>query len=191
MADTKKYDSKCAEMKENGYKKAEYILSTGYTYTMGLLIPLPLLLLNAVIYNIRWGNATEPLNDFNYIYLLIGTIVTTVIHEALHGLCWSFFCKDGFKSIKFGVSKGLPYCHCDEPMEKKGYAIGTLAPLAVLWGALLIVQCIYTSSTIFLLTMINILSAGGDILIVLKMRGLRDVYIVDHPNLPGFTSFEK
>ena len=63
-------------------------------------------------------------------WTLVAFFAGVVVHELIHGLVWSFFCKDGLHSIHFGFQlKTLtPYCHCAQPLDKGGYIAGTLAP---------------------------------------------------------------
>lgn len=129
--------------------------------------------------------------DWNMLHLLIGICLTTVVHELIHGIAWSAFCENGFKSIKFGFNKGMPYCHCESPLRKNRYIVGAIAPLVVLGGILFIASLFFQSDLLFLLTQINILSAGGDLLIIVKAAKVeKNAYLIDHPNLPGFVSFE-
>lgn len=99
---------------------------------------------------------------------------------------------NGFRSISFGVNKGMPYCHCNVALRKNEYIAGAIAPLLVLGGILFIITMFIQSPTLFILMQLNILMAGGDLLIVMKARKLNNTtYIIDHPILPGFVAFEE
>lgn len=189
MADFKIYEKTCEEMQKKGYQKTETILSPTYTLSIGLLVPIPIMIVLGGIYYLRWGKVD--LLDWHWLYVFIGICLTTILHELIHGVVWSYFCKDGFKSIKFGFNSGMPYCHCETSLKKKGYITGTIAPLIILGGCLFIISLCISSTSLFILMMINILMAGGDLLIVLKaLKTENNAYFIDHPNLPGFVSFK-
>lgn len=191
MADHAIYEKTCSEMEEKGYQKKEHILSAAYTNTFGMAVPLPIIVLVVAVWRLRWGSSASPIADLHLIYAFLGMIIITIIHEGIHGLTWSRFSKDGFANIKFGVSNGMPYCHCNEPLGKKGYIIGAAAPVVVLGIVFLAASLMINSMTVLALAALNILLAGGDMLIIWNARKLKDVYVVDHPDLPGFVAFEK
>ena len=66
--------------------------------------------------------------------MLIILFAGIILHELIHGLTFLLFCKNGFKSIEFGIMwKYLaPYCHCKEPLPVRPYIIGALMPAIVL-----------------------------------------------------------
>ncbi len=55
-------------------------------------------------------------------------LLSIAAHELLHGLGWSRYAKNGWKSIKFGVNWKFftPYCHCNEPLQLNHYRIGSV-----------------------------------------------------------------
>lgn len=132
---------------------------------------------------------------------LVGTLLVlaaffalVVLHELVHGIAWSACAKGGWKSVSFGViwQYLTPYCTCDEPLSKRAYVVGALAPTVVL--GLLPVIAAYASGSAGLLAvgLLMTLSGGGDLAIVLKMLRFKpdgEVRFLDHPYECGLVAF--
>jgi len=117
-------------------------------------------------------------------YIVLGI----VLHELIHGLTFLPFCKNGFKSIKFGFLKQYltPYCHCKEALKLKYYRIGVLMP-AIILGFLPSVWAIVTGNFYLLcFGIFFIMGAAGDfmILMILKNENPEDL-VLDHPSEAG------
>lgn len=122
-------------------------------------------------------------------------LLSIPVHELLHGLGWLPACKNGWKSIRFGVmwSSLTPYCNCKEPMNVKSYYRGLLLPFSVL-GILPSIAAVVTGSmTLLALGMMNFLFAGGDLAIALVIRKYlgKQVLLLDHPSECGSLAFLK
>ncbi|AZB28552.1 DUF3267 domain-containing protein [Chryseobacterium balustinum] len=115
-------------------------------------------------------------------------VLGIVLHELIHGLTFLPFCKNGFKSIKFGFLKQYftPYCHCKEPLKLKYYRIGVLMP-AIILGFLPSVWAIAIGNFYLLcFGIFFIMGAAGDfmILMTLKNENPEDL-VLDHPSEAG------
>lgn len=115
-------------------------------------------------------------------------VLGIVLHELIHGLTFLPFCKNGFKSIKFGFLKQYftPYCHCKEPLKLKYYRIGVIMP-AIILGFLPSVWAIVTGNFYLLcFGIFFIMGAAGDfmILMTLKNENPEDL-VLDHPSEAG------
>ncbi|WP_411812355.1 DUF3267 domain-containing protein [Chryseobacterium scophthalmum] len=115
-------------------------------------------------------------------------VLGIVLHELIHGLTFLPFCKNGFKSIKFGFLKQYltPYCHCKEPLKLKYYRIGVIMP-AIILGFLPSVWAIFTGNFYLLcFGIFFIMGAAGDfmILMTLKNENSEDL-VLDHPSEAG------
>ena len=115
-------------------------------------------------------------------------VLGIVLHELIHGLTFLPFCKNGFKSIKFGFLKQYltPYCHCKEALKLKYYRIGVLMP-AIILGFLPSVWAIVTGNFYLLcFGIFFIMGAAGDfmILMILKNENPEDL-VLDHPSEAG------
>ncbi|WP_294467849.1 DUF3267 domain-containing protein, partial [uncultured Anaerofustis sp.] len=131
--------------------------------------------------------------QFTAVNFIIILIVSLLIHEFIHGFTWSFYCKDRFKSIKFGfnLSALMPYAHCREALSKNGYMIGALMPFVILGIIPMLSMFIFPTRFLFLFSILNMLFAGGDLLIILHLLKYKDIKVFDHPTDPGFVAFEK
>lgn len=117
-----------------------------------------------------------------------------VLHELIHGLTFLPFCKNGFKSIKFGflVKYLTPYCHCKEPLKLKNYKIGVLMP-AIILGFIPSVWAIVTGNFYILsFGIFFTMSAAGDFMIlnILKNEKPED-FVLDHPSEAGCFVYTK
>ena len=153
----------------------------------------PFAILAAVIYIIKWGALSIQLNLWNVVLFLLLFLISSPVHEGLHGLTWGICCRNHFKSIRFGIMKdsGTPYCHCMEPLHFGSYIAGGLMPFFLLGIILCLISLLLHCFLLLLLSMINILCAGGDTTIALMLFRYRDAEILDHPTDCGFVAFRK
>jgi len=189
------FDKLTARLIEEGYKPNHITMSTlaGNIYAILAAMPVavPLLLLFWGI----WNEVSLNLAEFWIAYLLFFILV--VGHELIHGITWSIFAKNGWKSISFGfILKYLtPYCHCSEPMKKKHIIIGALMP-TILLGIVPSIIAICTGSALLMLVAIFMIYGGGaDLLITYKMLRYKskgkEVLFIDHPYELGTAVFER
>ena len=190
------YEKIREELIKIGYKEKISYISVLKANILAFLTAGPFALLIIFIYSIVWNDSYFEINSlYSSILLLVLIIISIPIHELLHGFAWQFFCTERWKSIKFGVlwSKLTPYCHCKEPLSVKHYLIGLLMPFFILGIGIGIISIILRSPLILIVSLLNILSAGGDTTIALKLFKYRNknVLILDHPKEVGFVAFEK
>ena len=124
-------------------------------------------------------------------------LIAVVAHELIHGITWACFAEKGWKDIEFGfmVKYLTPYCTCAAPLKKGPYILGALMPLIVL-GLIPTVISMFTGSFFLVLFgLVMILSAGGDVMIVLKLLRYKtdanDILYYDHPTEAGGVIFER
>ena len=120
--------------------------------------------------------------------LLFIMILGIVAHELIHGITFSFFTKNGFKSIKFGVVWKMltPYCHCNEPLLVKHYIVGGIMP-AIILGFLPFIYSLITGNLLSLVFAIFFTAAAiGDFYIIFKLRNEdKNSMVLDHPSEVG------
>lgn len=129
-----------------------------------------------------------------FIYPLLLFIPGAVVHELLHGLTWAAFCKNGLKSIKYGVHWKMltPYCHCKEVLPLKAYMLGGMMPGLVMGILPTIVGLMLGNLYFFAFGLLFILAAGGDALILWMLRKAKKQDLVqDHPDLIGCIVYKK
>jgi hypothetical protein len=140
-------------------------------------------------------SASENMNGLSSsLIILIALIVGLVLHELIHGLTWSFFTKNGFKSMKFGILLKMltPYCHCKEPLKVKQYIIGAIMPAFVL-GFLPAVYSIITGNIpVMIFATVFTVAAIGDFMIInLLLNEDGNSMVLDHPSEAGCYIYRK
>lgn len=178
-------------LKNEGYEEHEALISVLKANIFSVLLAFPLITFLLVIYVLVWGQLD--MSSVRIILVLLVWLVSMAIHELLHGLGWSFSCKDGFKSVRFGViwSKLTPYCSCKEPLGFKQYLLGAILPLVILALIPSIIAICVGNEYVLCFGILSFLASGGDILICLNMRKYRNSLFLDHPTACGFYAFRK
>lgn len=186
------YETQRRKFREEGYQEHSEMISMVKANVMVLVTSLPLVILALVIW-ILAGRGPVWLAGRDYLATFLVFLVTAFIHELLHGAGWCLGTKDGWKSMYIGVMWELltPYCHCREPLTPGKYIFGALLPGFVLGGGLYLAAFVTGSTPLLWLSMLNILGAGGDLLIVWYARKYKDGYVLDHPTECGFVIFQK
>lgn len=178
-----------------GYVRKDATISIVRANVGALLYSLPIIVVLILIFlAVHSGSENEySFGLINVLVFFVLMLVSVPVHELLHGLGWSLFSENGFKDIKFGVLKEsfTPYCHCKKPLPFGPYAFGGVLPFLILG---LVIYCIaLATGDIFILALsaFNILAAGGDLMIAVKLIGYRNYLIVDHPSECGFIAYRK
>lgn len=182
--------------------RVKITMSASKANVYSILIILPIFIIYYIpYYLINFTDSTIPdfKNSINTItleygflglpLLIIGvTIIGIVVHELIHGIFWSYFAKNGYKSIKFGIVwKAIsPYCHCREPLLVKEYIIGAIMPGVILGLIPTIYSIINDNLEIFAFGTFFTLAAGGDIILIYLLRNEKmNSRVQDHPSEVG------
>lgn len=156
----KRFEEIKEEMMNNGYKENLGTITVVKANIYALLTAGPIALICFFIYINKWNSIILEFTPATLILCFISIIASVVIHEFLHGLTWSLFCKEGFKSIILGI-------------------------------LLFIISFFIGNSSLMILSLINILCAGGDTTIALLLCKYKDALFIDHPTDCGFVAFIK
>ncbi len=192
------FTEQVAALEKDGYVKTDLTISADKANIIGplygFLTALPFIVLYFIInpQPLFWGK----LGLLKTTLLVIFYFVLVILHELIHGLTWSRFTKNGFRSISFGVIwRSLnPYCTCSEPLSKTHYMTGSLMPWFVLGILPCIAALIIPSGFLLFIGVIMVLSAGGDLLIVQMMLARKsdgELLFLDHPTDIGLVCLEK
>ena len=136
-------------------------------------------------------------SSFNPLIFVACLVVLIVVHELIHGICWSVFTPRHFKDIEFGILRPsmTPYCTCLVSLKKGRHIFGTVMPLVVLGIIPMIVGIAIGNGSMLLLGVIMAASAAGDILIIRNMlahkSSAREIVYMDHPTEVGVVAFER
>jgi hypothetical protein len=186
-------------MNPENYTKKEITIKTEEIGRQALRITMPLILTFLILFFIIWPHKFNfqvfrdafPDNPLIIVAIILGGIV---VHELLHGLTWAMFCKNGFRSIRFGIWLKMltPYSHCKEPLRKKYYLAGGLMP-GLLMGILPAFSGIYHGHMGYLLVgTFFTFAAGGDFAMMWRLRKIKkSSLLLDHPQKLGCYLFEK
>jgi len=125
--------------------------------------------------------------------LLIEFVIYMIIHEIIHGLAFSLFCKNK-GNVKYGamLEKGVIYSMCQERISRKGALISLLAPTVVLTIIAFIIALIFRIDDLAILSIFNLSGAAGDLLMTYFLLRLpKDVQYIDYDNVIGFYLISK
>jgi hypothetical protein len=140
---------------------------------------------------------TNKLTDYNFLvsfFILIIIVTGIMLHELIHGFTFSFFAKNGFKSIKFGVIWKVltPYCHCDEPLSVRQYIIGAIMPTIILGFFPFFYSLIFGNLFLLIFAFFFTIAAIGDFIIIFMLRNEdKNSMVLDHPSEIGCFIYRK
>lgn len=159
---------------------------------LSVALTLPLMGIFLGLYLLFYGAGELPMvieMVSDHPYLSTGILAAAIIlHELIHAAAWVFVGGIPWRDIQFGFQLRTitPYVHCPEPMNARDYRIGGMLPL-LLQGILpAFLALIVESEMLLMFGLFFILVAGGDLLILWKLRGFgpRSI-VVDHPSQAG------
>ena len=191
------YEQKKQQYLDEGYQEHVEVISVVKANVMAFVTAGPFVVIGLFLWiwfqrgNIIFMNLTGS------IIFLIMILVSMFIHEVLHGIGWFPWTKNGWQSIYLGImwEYVTPYCHCKEPLKPRQYLIGGLMPFLVLGVGMYLLAFATGSQFLLWLSLLNILSAGGDTTIVCMLfkylKQNETCYILDHPTDCGFVAFIK
>lgn len=185
----------CEEMDKQGYKPVELKIGVLAANVLALVVAAPFLVAVIVPYALLHGNPLA--QEYSLGLFVVSMLVGIVVHELIHGLTWSFYAKDGWKSIEFGViwQYLTPYCTCSTPMKKGPMILAAIMPTIVLGFLPSVLGIILGQPLLLLLGVVMIAGGGGDMMIILNILKYRteakEVLFLDHPYEVGTFVFEK
>lgn len=154
-----------------------------------LIFVLPISVIFIFIYYQIWSIPRISIQFPYWLFYLAGIFV----HELIHGIFSAIFSKNGFKSVKFGFAwKSLtPFCHCKEALTVNNYRIVVAAPLIILGNFPALLGLTFGLNNLFGFGLFFTIVAGGDILILWKLRNeKKDSFVKDSPDKAGYIIFE-
>jgi sterol desaturase/sphingolipid hydroxylase (fatty acid hydroxylase superfamily) len=193
------FEATCERLLQQGYKMTNLTIGIVKANVVVLLLTIPVVAIGMLLF--AWKNPISlltPTPQGSLLFIVLFTVLI-VVHELIHGLTWSLFSEHHFKDIEFGLMKEFftPYCTCMVPLSKGHYILGALMPCIALGIFPTALGILLGSHLLFWIGIVMILSAGGDIMIVMKVLahkredGSREVLVYDHPTQAGSVVFEK
>lgn len=190
----------CNKMEQDGYLRSDLTIGIVRANVLAVVLMLPFVVLTSLLYfSVNSLAIDDGMSNLviSYFLFIVGMILLFVAHEAIHGLIWSIFAENHFKSISFGVIwKYLtPYCSCSSPLRKGQYILGSAMPTLILGFGLVGLAIAIGNLWLFLLAEIMIIGGGGDFLIICKMlmykSKAKNIVYYDHPYELGLVVFER
>lgn len=184
-------------------KQQKIIIKPNFIFEMAIIvlilssiaILLPFIYWNSTFQEFTaWKNLVKR----NIIPLTIFIIAGMIIHELVHGIAWAIFCKNGFRSISFGIDwkDFSPYCHCSEPLRLWQFYIGCAMPGIITGIIPAIIALLSGYALMALLSVFFIMAATADWLTCIKLHPYpKSAWVKDCDDLIGceieFQEFKK
>lgn len=181
-----------AQLHKQGYHEKDVTITSGKAMVSGAAYALPFVIAFGLLYRFLLIERAYLLevSGFSFYIIFIAIIaVSAVIHELLHGAGWAAASGKGWNVVRFNINAMMPSCACKVPLEKKSYLFGVLTPFAVLGAGSVCFLFLYPGTVSFLTMIVNVISAGADLLIACNVLKERDVLIADHPTEAGYIAF--
>lgn len=166
---------------------------TYYTYTLNMTILnilaiILFLIVGSIIYLIEINdNYTINLSITNLFLLMF---IWLIIHELLHGIGFLIFKEVKLKNITLGMAleKGVFYCMCKQNIRKKVILTSLLFPITIIGFITLIIGMIINNYELVYLSILNIVSSIGDIVMTIYfLKCPKDIIYLDLDDCTSFT----
>jgi hypothetical protein len=190
---TEKFYSIKNQLESEDYYGEKCTISILKANIIALITAGPIAVLCCIIFFFTKDTSKINFSIINLLIFYLLLMATIFIHELLHGLTWSLYCRNGWKSVHFGViwKKLTPFCCCTELLNFKQYILGGLMPFIILGLGIFVISLMTNSIFLLVLSVFNIIAAGGDLTIAIMLLKHKDAYIIDHPTECGFWAFKK
>ena len=183
------------EMTQQGYTRHDLTIGIGKANLFAVLLLIPLAVIGYGLYFLV--HRSLDFSSSHFLLMLVAFLVLIVVHELIHGVCWSIFTPHHFKDVEFGVMRSslTPYCTCLVPLGKKQYIFGAVMPLLVLGILPMITAIIIGNPDLLFLGILMADGGAGDIMIIRRVLGYRsgakEIVYMDHPTEAGGVVFDR
>lgn len=190
-----RFEKYAEDMKRQGFARRDLTVGMGKANRFAIILTIALLAIGVGLYFLV--NHKLELSGMNPLIFVVIVVVLIVLHELIHGVCWSVFTPHHFRGIEFGIMRPsmTPYCVCLVPLKREHHIFGTVMPLVVLGIIPMIVGIAVGNPDVLLIGVIMSVSAAGDILIIKNLlaykSSAREVVYMDHPTEAGGVVFER
>lgn len=166
---------------------------TYYTYTLNMttlniLSIILFIIVASIVYLIEFNdNYTINLSLINFFLLMFTWLI---IHELLHGIGFLIFKEVKIKNITLGMflEKGVFYCMCKQNIGKKVILTSLLFPITIIGLITLIIGMIINNYELVYLSILNIVSSIGDIVMTIYfLKCPKDIIYLDLDDCTSFT----
>lgn len=164
-----------------------------YTYKLdmtilNILAIILFILVGGLIYFLeRHDNYTITMSMITF---FISMYAWLILHELLHGIGFALFRSVKKENITFGMflEKGIFYCMCKQNIGKKIILTSLLFPITIIGFITLIIGMIINHYELVFLSILNIVSSIGDIVMtVYFLKCPHDIIYLDLDDCTSFT----
>ena len=156
--------------------------------TLNILAIILLIIVSTLVYLIEYHDNYSMTISFSTLFILM--FIWLIIHELLHGLGFLIFKEVKLKNITLGMflEKGIFYCMCKQKISKKVILTSLLFPLTIIGVITLIIGMIINSYELIFLSILNIVSSIGDIVMTIYfLKCPNDIIYLDLDDCTSFT----
>jgi len=165
-------------------KKLKYYKYQMNTLALNIVACVIFIVLDIIVYYTFNGN----INTLKTIHFLI-VIFWLILHEFLHYVGF-LSCKEAKpKDLLLGMrmEKGIFYCMCKKPINRKNILIALNFPLFFIGILTLVIGYLINSMPLIFLSLVNIAGASGDILMTIQMLKMpKEIKYVDGDDSIGY-----
>ena len=164
-----------------------------YTYklnmtTLNILAIVLFIIIGPIIYIIERNDLYIIKLPISIFFILM--FIWLIIHELLHGIGFILFKSVKLENITFGMflEKGIFYCMCKQNIGKKIILTSLLFPITIIGFITLIIGMIINSYELVFLSILNIVSSIGDIVMTIYfLKCPKDIIYLDLDDCTSFT----
>ena len=189
------FEKTSEEMIRQGYNRRNLTIDMGKANVFAIILMILLFAIGFGLFYLVRRDFEFPRN--NLVVIVVALLALTVIHELIHGACWSLFTPHHFKDIEFGIMKRTmtPYCACLVPLKKEQHLFGTAMPLIVLGILPMIAGIALGNLSVLFIGTFMAVGAAGDIMIIQTVLNYKssanEIVYLDHPTEAGGVVFER
>lgn len=182
-----------ADLEGQGYQSQKVVIGIVMANILALLIGVVAAIVMGIGYVTIHKSGSYSITISSMFLFIIVFLLLAIVHEFLHGITFACFCEHKWKSIQFGIiwKYVTPYCSCLEVLNWKYYLMGGLMPFLVLGIGFYLIALWTGSFWMLLLSVLNVIGAGGDLVIVYHLLRNHDGIIMDCPQECGYMRFYK
>lgn len=172
----------------NKEKKINYYTYSLNMTTLNILAIILFIIVGSLVFMIEChDNYSVTISPINFFILMI---IWLIIHEILHGIGFSIFKEVKLSNITFGMylEKGVFYCMCKQNISKKVILTSLLFPITIIGFITLIIGMIINNYELVFLSILNIVSSIGDIVMTIYfLKCPNDIIYLDLDDCTSFT----
>lgn len=164
-----------------------------YTYQLDMkvlnfLAILLFVIVGGIVYFIERNDPYSIHYSFSTLFIML--FFWLILHELLHALGFLLFREVDKKNITFGMflERGVFYCMCKQKIGKKVILTSLVFPVLVIGVITLIIGMIFNQFELVYLSILNIVSSIGDIVMMIYfLKAPRDIIYLDLDDCTSFT----